>query len=348
MLRIKNAEDFGLGFNCMTRLYMANYEEEILDDMFQVCKEYLKYFSSRTIVCSLRDLVEDYSWSRSNQAMPENQKERYEKLIATLTKQGISKEREKSRYRDEKMQIMSFIDTVGFQGSIYGKDRNLTNEDVYLWIMENNLNEEAEIKSLGKKDELPLKKKNIPLFYKVCNYMIRYSYGRHTYMPGTCRDFVKDNMDIFTDEVLKQILLVLIERNANISEDEPAIYKIDSETWLHMQKELEAELLVRDYKCLAEEYSEVQGGIVTWLGNLLDYDKLSSQKDCRQMYYQILGVERYVSSVKDNVTDVERVTEVIEIAKKTITEKLWYFFELEEGDKYEKISEGVYQNRCNN
>lgn len=348
MLRIKSAEDFGLGFNCMTRLYMANYEEEILDDMFQVCKEYLKYFSSRTIVCSLRDLVEDYSWFRSNQAMPENQKERYENLIAILTKQGISKEREKSRYRDEKMQIMSFIDTVGFQGSIYGKDRNLTNEDVYLWIMANNLNEEVEIKSPSKQEELPIKKKNIPLFYKVCNYMIRYSYGRHTYMPGTCRDFVKNNMDIFTDEALQQILSTLTERNANIPEDEPIIYKIDSETWVYMQEELEAELLVRKYNHFAEKQREVQGEIVTWLGKMLNYDKLSSQKDCRQMYYQIIGVERYVTSVKDNMADVERLMEVIEIAKRTITEKLWYFFEMEEGDKYEKVSEGVYRKRCKN
>ena len=31
MLKIKKAEDFGLGFNCMTRLYMNGYDEEILD-----------------------------------------------------------------------------------------------------------------------------------------------------------------------------------------------------------------------------------------------------------------------------------------------------------------------------
>ena len=30
MLKIKKAEDFGLGFNCMTRLYMNGYDEEIL------------------------------------------------------------------------------------------------------------------------------------------------------------------------------------------------------------------------------------------------------------------------------------------------------------------------------
>lgn len=98
----------------------------------------------------------------------------------------------------------------------------------------------------------------------------------------------------------------------------------------------------------AEEQSEVQGEIVIWFGKMLDYDKLSSQKDCRQMYYKIIGVERYVTSAKDNMADVEWLTEIIEIAKRTITEKLWYFFEMEEGDKYEKVSEGVYRKRCKN
>lgn len=41
MLKIKSAEDFGLGFNCMTRLYMNGYDEEILSDMIKVCQEYL-------------------------------------------------------------------------------------------------------------------------------------------------------------------------------------------------------------------------------------------------------------------------------------------------------------------
>lgn len=117
--------DIRKGVRILEHLSALSKLLHVLDDMFQVCKEYLKYLSSLTIVCSLRDLVEDYSWSRSNQAMPENQKERYENLIAILTKQGISKEREKSHYRDEKMQMMSFIDTVGFQGSIYGKENHI-------------------------------------------------------------------------------------------------------------------------------------------------------------------------------------------------------------------------------
>ena len=45
MLRIKESEDFGLGFNCMTRLYMDRYDEDIFMDMIKVCEEYLKWFS---------------------------------------------------------------------------------------------------------------------------------------------------------------------------------------------------------------------------------------------------------------------------------------------------------------
>lgn len=83
--------DIRKGVRILEHLSALSKLLHVLDDMFQVCKEYLKYLSSLTIVCSLRDLVEDYSWSRSNQAMPENQKERYENLIAILTKQGISR-----------------------------------------------------------------------------------------------------------------------------------------------------------------------------------------------------------------------------------------------------------------
>ena len=345
MLKIKNAEDFGLAFNSMTRLYMASHEEEILDDMHLVCQEYLMWFSLRTIVCSLRDLVEDHGWSRSERAVPKEQKERYEELIEILTRQGIAKERENSRYKDEKLQVMSFMDVVGFQDSIYGKKRKWTNEDVYQWIFEKNLTENVEIKKIGKKEELPLKKKNIPLFYKVCNYMIHYSYGRHTYMPGTCRDFVKENIINFTDEALRQILSKLTEWNALLPDDEPIINKIDSDTWRNMQEELEQELIAREYYNCAEEHNKLYSDLDKWLNEIFDYDLLVSQKDCRQMYHKIIGVERYLKSCNENLRNVRYIYEMLEVSKKKIAEKLWYFFEKEEGDKYEKVADGVYQRK---
>ena len=85
MQKIKLAEDFGLGFNCMTRLYMNGYDEEILEDMMKMCEEYLVWFSSRTIVCSLRDLIKDYPFGWNEENVPQEQSERYELLIKTLT-----------------------------------------------------------------------------------------------------------------------------------------------------------------------------------------------------------------------------------------------------------------------
>lgn len=82
--QIKSAEDFGLGFNCMTRLYMNGYDEQILIDMIKLCEEYLKWFSRRTIICSLRDLVKEPPFYWRDEPVPENQTERYETLIEVL------------------------------------------------------------------------------------------------------------------------------------------------------------------------------------------------------------------------------------------------------------------------
>ncbi len=100
MLWIKEAEDFGLGFNCTTRLYMDRYDEEILKDMIKLCEEYLKWFSHRTIICSLRDLIREYPFSWNEEPVPEHQVERYEALIKDLIRQAIGKEKQVARYRE--------------------------------------------------------------------------------------------------------------------------------------------------------------------------------------------------------------------------------------------------------
>ncbi|MGN0355051.1 MAG: hypothetical protein ACI4EI_08235, partial [Muricoprocola sp.] len=94
---------------------------------------------------------------------------------------------------------------------------------------------------------------DVPLFCKVCNYMIDYSYGRHTYMPSTCRSFVKANMGLMSDEALMGIVDYLKKRNADIPEEESSIDKIDSDNWIYMQEDLEAELLTRQMFYEAQE-----------------------------------------------------------------------------------------------
>ena len=311
MLRIKEAEDFGLGFNCTTRLYMDRYDEEILTDMNDLCEEYLKWFSHRTIICSLRDLIRECPFSWNEKPVPKSQIERYEGLIKDLIRQAIGRERQMARYRELWEIVNRVAEDIGVTNSRWGKEKNFNRDTFYQWAIENGLTEEVAIKEVKEDEMLPLKNKYVPLFYKVCNYMIYYSYGRHTYMPSTCRSFVKANMELMSDEALKDIVEYLKKRNADISEEESAIDKIDSDNWIYMQEDL---------------------------------DSLHSQKDCLQMYHQLMGIERYLLAVPEDV-NVKSLLKQMELAKKELGEKRVEFFEKEEGHLYEKIGEGVYQRK---
>ena len=342
--QIKSAEDFGLGFNCMTRLYMNGYDEQILIDMIKLCEEYLKWFSRRTIICSLRDLVKESPFYWRDEPVPENQTERYETLVEVLIRQVIGKE--KKAFHDRELQniVDNVFGGIGVIDSRWGKEKNFDRDTFYQWVTENNLAEDVVIKEVKEDEILPLKKKCVPLFYKVCNYMIYYSYGRHTYMPSTCRDFVKENMELMSDKALKDIAKYLCKRNADIPEDESVLDRTDSETWIGMQEELEAELLTRRLFDLAREKAGNKKEIEKLLNELTDLDSLHTQKDCIHMYHQLMGIERYLETMPDGVYR-QRLLKQVEKVKKAIAEKRWEFFEKEEGDNYEKIGEGVYRRK---
>lgn len=342
--QIKSAEDFGLGFNCMTRLYMNGYDEQILIDMIKLCEEYLKWFSRRTIICSLRDLVKESPFYWRDEPVPENQTERYETLIEVLIRQVIGKEKKDFHDRELQNIVDNVFGGIGVIDSRWGKEKNFDRDTFYQWVTENNLAEDVVIKEVKEDEILPLKKKCVPLFYKVCNYMIYYSYGRHTYMPSTCRDFVKENMELMSDKALKDIVEYLNKRNADIPEDESALDRTDSETWIGMQEELEAELLTRRLFDLAREKAGNKKEIEKLLNELTDLDSLHTQKDCIHMYHQLMGIERYLETIPDDVYR-QRLLKQVEKVKKAIAEKRWEFFEKEEGDNYEKIGEGVYRRK---
>lgn len=347
MLRIKEAEDFGLGFNCMTRLYMDRYDEEILMDMIMLCKEYLKWFSHKTIICSLRDLIREYPFSWNEEPVPENQVERYEELIKDLIRQAIGKEKQRAHYTELRGIVNRVDDDMGVTDSQWGKEKSFDRDSFFQWVMERGLAEEVVVKEVKEDEMLSLKKKYVPLFYKVCNYMIDYFYGRHTYMPSTCRSIVKKNMEIMSDAALTDIAEYLKSRNANIPENESAFDKIDSDNWIYMQEDLEAELLIRQMFYKAQEKAGNKNELKKLLNELLDLDSLHTQKDCLHMYHQLMGIERYLLSVPENV-NVKRLLKQVEMAKKAIGEKRVEFFEKEEGHLYEKIGEGVYQRKRKN
>lgn len=344
MLRIKEAEDFGLGFNCMTRLYMDRYDEEILVDMIKLCEEYLKWFSHRTIICSLHDLISEHPFSWNEEPVPENQVERYEAIIKDLIRQAIGKEKRAARYRELQEIVNRVADDIGVPNSRWGKEKSFDRNSFYQWVMKNDLTAEVAIKEVKEDEMLPLKKKYVPLFYKVCNYMINYSYGRHTYMPSTCRSFVKANMELMSDEALTDIVEYLKKRNANIPKEESAIDKIDSDNWIYMQEDLEAELLTRQVFYKTQEKAGNKNELKNLLNELLDLDSLHTQKDCLHMYHQLMGIEQYLLSMPEDVK-VKNLLKQVELAKKAIGETRVEFFEMEEGHLYEKIGEGIYQRK---
>ncbi len=344
MLKMKHAEDFGLGFNCMCRLYMDDYDEELLIDMIKMCEEYLKWFSHRTIICSLRDLIKEYPYIWHQKRVPENQKERHETLIKVLIRQGIGIEKESAHFRNERECVLRLGDDIGVFDSLWGKEKGFDRDTFYQWILDNALNGTVVIKKERKDETLPLKKRLVPLFYKVCNYMIFYSYGRHTYMPSTCSQFVKDNIELMSDSAIGDIIEYLKTKNANIPVNESTYERIDSETWIYMQEDLEAELLTRKVFCAAQSKGADKIELMKLLDNIVDLDSLHTQKETLNMYHQIMGIERYLQTVADN-DNMQRVLKHLEKEKQAIIKKRWEFWEKEEGHKYEKIGDGVYQRK---
>lgn len=134
------------------------------------------------------------------------------------------------------------------------------------------------------------------------------------------------------------------KRNADSPEDESAFDKIDSDNWIYMQEDLEAELLTREVFDLAQEKAGDERELGKLLNELMDLDSPHTQKDCLHMYHQIMGIERYLMSLPKSA-NTQKLIKRLQIDKKVIIEKRWKFFEKEEGHKYEKIGEGLYQRK---
>lgn len=175
-------------------------------------------------------------------------------------------------------------------------------------------------------------------------YMERYDEKILQDMPSTCRRFVKANMEIMSDEALTDIMEYLKKRNANILKEESTIDKIDSDNWICMQEDLEAELLTRQMFYVTQEKAGNNRELKKLLNELLDLNFLRTQKDCLHMYHQVMGIERYLLAMPDDV-NVKRLLKQAEQAKKAIGDKRVEFFEKEEGYLYEKIGERVYRRK---
>lgn len=73
---------------------------------------------------------------------------------------------------------------------------------------------------------------------------------------------------------------------------------------------------------LAQEKASHKKELRKLLNELLDLDSLFTQKDCLHMYYQLMGIERFLASDPDDV-NMKSLLKQLEEGKKAIVEKRW-------------------------
>lgn len=346
MKYIHEAEDFGLAINCMSRLYLHQYDEKILDDLLFTLDKYIQYLSLRTIICSIRDLLEENQFWGNDGGIPTEQEEKYQKALKILVQYGLTLDKKDSDTKREDARILNFGRDTYFITHNSCK-KGWTEETFLKWVKDNQLNEEVDCIELDDRyGDLPLKTGFKECFFRVCFYMLRYSYGRHTYMPSACRSFIKDNIELINDRNLDKLIGYLFKKNSDIPENEPDIYKMDSDTWLLMQAELEDEKIARKVYKLAKEAYHVRGRIKKMIRTYADFTTINNQEDCLRAYYQLDGIKRYLrcnhrEESRDKLSQIEK-------AQKSIAKLRIEYWEQEEGGQYEKIREGVYIKRMMN
>lgn len=325
MLQINKAEDFYLAYNLMIRLYLKVYDAEILEDICKVTDEYAEWFGERTIINALRDLLKPTFWSEGVE-VPKEQREKCDNLICALLKYGIAKEKKRDSIltqtsfkngecqKDENSIIFNFGDLTDCIGSAWGR-KYFNDEDFCEWIKEKHLNDNVELKEKRDDDTLPVKATFLPVFRRVCVYMLLYSYGRHTHMPYTCRGFIMANKNLLSKETLLEIKDFLEMQYCHTIQSKSISLKRDYDNWIELQREIEEILL----KCSEKEYDEPEGTV-----------ELCKAWEDQRAEGELIILKRMVDTGKLTIQEVaeelgktvEQVTELIEALKRDSIAKL--------------------------
>lgn len=202
--KIVCSEDFGLGFNCLTRRYKFFYEDVLLELMIRTCDEYLKYFSTRTLLCSLRSLAPNSC--DNDEPVPAWQEERYNKLFKGLFRQYVTLERraEKKKRLFRAAVLNAGID-LGLVKTEYGIPLADSKEKFEYWIERNGLYLPAEVVEHAYDQPIPIKRKYKNDFNEICIQMLEYSLDRRNYMPYTTIGFIIKNADLITTGAWQEI-----------------------------------------------------------------------------------------------------------------------------------------------
>lgn len=244
---VQDAEDFGLFFNCLTRRYLWDYDEELLDLIQRIMDRFLPFFSVRTLICSIRDLAEgkDGVFCMCQKEKPKDQEERYLLALMQMVKRYLSmKLRGGTDTNLNLLQIRELASEGYFTEDYRQKEKWMfPSKDAFVkWVYENHLDENDGI-PVWEGDQLPINADFLPEFYALCRACVQYSYGRMSYMPYACRTFIWDNIALFSDEGIKQIADEIDFRLKESPVDDSFADKEETEAWTAFSVKLRRELL---------------------------------------------------------------------------------------------------------
>lgn len=235
--RITDTEAFGLAWNCAIR---TAADEQDVDVVGRLYDSFGKSFGIRTMTTAVRDTAEALGYSMINAIEKDFAPAARQKMNALLVPfwkrlTGLMLERNgRPGYMDlEEMISNTFCNA----------DKEIVAQ---LWEILND-QEKAQKNGTAEKStlshEIIVDEKNIPDVNRLAVLMIRYSWGRHTYMPDYAECFVRMVMPILTLDTKKEIRDFINSNNerCNVPETMPPA-SLPGDFLINLARQLDLEI----------------------------------------------------------------------------------------------------------
>ena len=348
--RIQDAEEFGLFFNCLTRRYLWDFDETLMDLIIRIMKVYLARFSKRTIICSIRDLAgyRKGLFGKLDAEIPPEQKERFGFVLKELVKRCLVIDLKGCM--DEWWKKMKIHDLASY-GEFTGYGRNSEWEmfpsgDAFeAWVYENHL-DEGEAVPEWRKDYLPVKADFLPDFAALCLAAEQYSYGRLSYMPGACRQFIEKNMGLLTDEGLERIAGDIEERLWKRPIHPSGGGMDETKEWTDYANKIRREQSIRKWK--DESLELVQKDISRFeeeIRRTLILPENAGEDQCVAVWSRLEGIHRCLLDTACGCADKKERLKLTRWAKGKIVKQYQRIWEKENGRDYVKIGLNLYMRK---
>ena len=339
--QIQDAEDFGLFFNCLTRRFLWDYDYTLLELIHRILDQYLSYFSKRTLICSIRDFSNgsDSVFCECHKDVPEGQAEEYNGALKRMVKRYLAIELNGSTDKNQKRRKIQELASDGEFTAHYRNERQRmfpSKEAFEEWVYANQL-DAGENSPLWEGNLLPVKKDFLPDFAALCLAAEQYSFGRLSYMPLVCREFIWKNSVLLSDEWLERISTD-VENQLTEQLLFPDRGSTDElQEWESFVQKLRGELVRREWTAKAAEiirndYDWFEDEIHRMIGAAQD-----TEEDCIDVWNQLDGIYRYLTDRKNGCGDKKEYKRLIRWGKRYLAKKAKEIWERDNGWQHTKV-----------